>query len=288
MSLVYKLAHTNTAVNNLIVPRKVSKTSNASHNIIKISTKYPIQYKFKKLLLNKVWLSGRSKSGSITVFSKGKALKNRIPFANYNFRQTSLFFFAGINFTNNFKNKLYSLIFNSTGEVSYVPTRVSDELFYLSKLSSLDKLYNSFLSELLTLKPFIKINSVQFLIIQQDKNTNVSLLEVKPLSGIQYTRSLGSKSKILKLDTRTGYSLVVLSSGLKKIFSIFSLSTSGSCNINFFKKTLSSTKSSDSLKRGLKPSVRGVAMNPIDHPHGGRTKSIKYQRTPWGKTTKYK
>jgi hypothetical protein len=28
-------------------------------------------------------------------------------------------------------------------------------------------------------------------------------------------------------------------------------------------------------------------MNPNDHPHGGRTKSIKYPRTPWGKTTKY-
>jgi ribosomal protein L2 len=34
--------------------------------------------------------------------------------------------------------------------------------------------------------------------------------------------------------------------------------------------------------------VRGVAMNPTDHPHGGRAKSIKYQRTPWGKTTKFK
>jgi large subunit ribosomal protein L2 len=39
---------------------------------------------------------------------------------------------------------------------------------------------------------------------------------------------------------------------------------------------------------GKKPLVRGVAMNPVDHPHGGRGKSIKYPRTPWGKTTKFK
>jgi large subunit ribosomal protein L2 len=39
---------------------------------------------------------------------------------------------------------------------------------------------------------------------------------------------------------------------------------------------------------GHKPIVRGVAMNPVDHPHGGRTKAIKHQRTPWGLTTKYK
>ncbi len=39
---------------------------------------------------------------------------------------------------------------------------------------------------------------------------------------------------------------------------------------------------------GVKSLVRGVAMNPVDHPNGGRTKAIKYPRTPWGKTTKYK
>ena len=39
---------------------------------------------------------------------------------------------------------------------------------------------------------------------------------------------------------------------------------------------------------GKKPKVRGVAKNPTDHPHGGRTKAIKYPRTPWGKTTKFK
>ena len=37
---------------------------------------------------------------------------------------------------------------------------------------------------------------------------------------------------------------------------------------------------------GKKPINRGVARNPVDHPHGGRAKSVKYQRTPWGKTTK--
>jgi large subunit ribosomal protein L2 len=29
-------------------------------------------------------------------------------------------------------------------------------------------------------------------------------------------------------------------------------------------------------------------MNPVDHPHGGRTKAIRYQQTPWGKPTKLK
>ena len=40
-------------------------------------------------------------------------------------------------------------------------------------------------------------------------------------------------------------------------------------------------------RRGFAPIVRGVAQNPNDHPHGGRTKAVRYPRTPWGRTTKY-
>ena len=40
--------------------------------------------------------------------------------------------------------------------------------------------------------------------------------------------------------------------------------------------------------KGRRPRTRGVAMNPVDHPHGGRTKSIRFQRTPWGLPTKLK
>lgn len=39
---------------------------------------------------------------------------------------------------------------------------------------------------------------------------------------------------------------------------------------------------------GYRPRVRGVAMNPVDHPHGGRTKSIRLPKTPWGKVAKLK
>jgi hypothetical protein len=206
--------------------------------------------------------------------------KSIVSFTNYNFRQTSIFFCAGINYTNSFRNKFTTIIFNSCGEVSYVPSRGDDTLFLISKFSSFLKIKNFFFKDLEVLKPFIKFFSVPFLLLQQEKNSIISLLELKPLRGVQYTRSIGSKSRLLRLDTRTGYSLVALSSRLKKIFSIFSLTTTGHSNLNFSKKSLLSTKCGDFRKKGLKSKVRGVAMNPIDHPHGGRTNSIKYQRTP--------
>ena len=43
--------------------------------------------------------------------------------------------------------------------------------------------------------------------------------------------------------------------------------------------------------RGVRPTVRGVAMNPVDHPHGGgegRTSGGRHPSTPWGKSTKGK
>ncbi len=39
---------------------------------------------------------------------------------------------------------------------------------------------------------------------------------------------------------------------------------------------------------GVKPRVRGVAMNPVDHPNGGRTKTVRPERSPWGWVAKIK
>jgi len=46
-------------------------------------------------------------------------------------------------------------------------------------------------------------------------------------------------------------------------------------------------KAGINMNRGYRPTVRGVAKNPVDHPHGGRTKTNSPERTPWGKTAKY-
>jgi large subunit ribosomal protein L2 len=47
-------------------------------------------------------------------------------------------------------------------------------------------------------------------------------------------------------------------------------------------------KAGRSRWRGIRPQTRGIAMNPIDHPNGGRTNGGKHWATPWGKPTKGK
>jgi large subunit ribosomal protein L2 len=46
-------------------------------------------------------------------------------------------------------------------------------------------------------------------------------------------------------------------------------------------------KAGANIKKGYTPIVRGVAKNPVDHPHGGRTKSCSPERTPWGNIAKH-
>lgn len=275
-------------IEKLFSVNKLGKTSNASRNKSLLKLNLPIQQKYSRLLFRKKWLSGRTNSGQISVFSKGPRLKKKLPLLNYFRRSGALSFIAGVNYTG-FNFKVSSLVFNSSGEVSYLPFNSGSILFFIfAKTPIITKISPSVFKNVVITRPESFLMYHPYLLIQQQKNVNISFLEAKPLAGIKYTRSFGSRSKIIKLDTRTGLSLVKLSSGVKKIFSAFSLSSEGSANLRILKKMLKNTKSGDWRARGRKPIVRGVAMNPVDHPHGGRTNSIKYPRTPWGKTTKYK
>ena len=157
--------------------RKIGKTSNASKNITKLTFRYPLQFKYNSLLLRKKWFSGRNNSGRITVFSKGSISKKRLPFINYNYRNNCIFFIAGLNYTS-YNLKLSSLIFNSTGEVCYIPSRSSDRLFLLARNKSFFKKTSpSILKDVLTLNPYLLLDQIPFMLIQQKKNSSISFVE---------------------------------------------------------------------------------------------------------------
>ena len=227
----------------MLILNKVGKTSNGSYNIVNLASKLPLQMRFKKLLLHKKWLAGRASTGRITVFTKGPKVKKVSPVLNYNFRCSGLFFIAGLNYTSSSKIRVCSLTFTSTGLISYLPTSERVNFFFLNKLQSLSKFKSQFYKELLHFKPFIELTEIPFMLIQQKKNSSVSFIELSPLEGSKYARSIGSSASIVKLDTRTGLSLVKLPSGVKKVFSAFSLSHAGPASMSILKNQLPSTKS---------------------------------------------
>lgn len=70
-----------------------------------------------------------------------------------------------------------------------------------------------------------------------------------------------------------------LPSGVKKVFSTYAIASLGSVALPNQKKC-KVNKAGFFSNLGKKSKVRGVAKNPVDHPHGGRNKAIRYQRTP--------
>lgn len=101
-----------------------------------------------------------------------------------------------------------------------------------------------------------------------------------------YSRSSGVFFKVLAKWNNVGLALILLPSQKKKIVSIYYLTLVGR-NSNIFYK-FNSYGGASLLKLNAKKSiVRGVAKNPVDHPHGGRTKTNCPEVSPWGWVTKH-
>jgi len=183
--------------------------------------------------------------------------------------------------------KIISVLFLSNGSVTFIQTALNTKLFNFIKFYPIKLNITKFYSTLYSINPKLIIIQGFFLIKQLPRNYLISQLEIFPNKGIQYVRGPGTFTKIIQVNFKLNIVFLKLPSGVKKFFSLFSL---GSIGLNLLKegKNFKNNKAGFYNIRGKKSITRGVAKNPIDHPHGGRTKAIKYQRTPWGKTTKFK
>jgi large subunit ribosomal protein L2 len=118
--------------------------------------------------------------------------------------------------------------------------------------------------------------------------TIVHNVELKLGRGGAIARSAGSYAQIAGRDG--SYVILRLNSGEQRLVLSSCFATVGAVS-NQDHMNISLGKAGRSRWLGIKPSVRGVAMNPIDHPHGGgegRTSGGRHPVTPWGKPTKGK
>jgi large subunit ribosomal protein L2 len=108
-------------------------------------------------------------------------------------------------------------------------------------------------------------------------------VEIKPGRGGQIARSAGSFVQLVGRDA--GWAILKLSSGETRKVRAECLATVGAVsNPDHMNQVLG--KAGRTRWLGKRPTVRSIAMNPIDHPNGGRTKGGKHWATPWGKPTK--
>ena len=118
--------------------------------------------------------------------------------------------------------------------------------------------------------------------------TIVHNVEMKAGKGGQIARSAGTYVQLVARDV--GYAQIKLGSGELRMVRSECMATIGAVS-NSDQSNIKIAKAGRNRWLGRRPTVRGVAMNPIDHPHGGgegRTSGGRHPVTPWGKPTKGK
>jgi large subunit ribosomal protein L2 len=244
-------------------------TTPSQRHLIKLNkTKLLKKPTIKTKILGLKKSSGRNHSGKITIRHKGNSHKKKYRKINFlrNLKSTGLV--IGIEYDPN-RNSYVASVYEFT----------QNKFFYIlaPKNLTIGNIIKSGLeAQLFTGNslPIYKIPAGSFI-------HNISSKSTKDA---QLTRAAGTFS-ILKEKTST-YAKIKLSSGKEQLISLQSYATLGivSNELHFLTQL---GKAGQSRWLGKRPSVRGVAMNPIDHPHGGgEGKKSGRKLSPWGKTNK--
>ena len=116
--------------------------------------------------------------------------------------------------------------------------------------------------------------------------TVIHCIELKPGKGAQMARSAGTSAQLVAREGE--YATLRLRSGEMRKVHVDCKATIGEVS-NSEHNLRSLGKAGAKRWRGVRPTVRGVAMNPVDHPHGGgegRTSGGRHPVSPWGVPTK--
>ena len=116
--------------------------------------------------------------------------------------------------------------------------------------------------------------------------TTIHNIELKPGKGAQMVRSAGGAAQLVAKED--DYALVKLPSGETRKVLIDCMATIGQIG-NVDHENISIGKAGRKRWMGMRPVNRGVAMNPVDHPHGGgegKTSGGRHPVTPWGQPTR--
>lgn len=224
----------------------------------------------KKLTVGKTKSGGRNHHGRLTAFRVGGGHKQSYRIIDFKRRKFDVVgTVERLEYDPN-RTAFIALINYSDGEVAYIlaPQRLSVGDTVIS-------------AEQADIKPG---NTMPLKNIPV--GTIIHNVEMKVGKGGQLARSAGTYVQLVGKDS--GYAQLKLRSGELRLIRAECLATIGAVS-NPDHQNAVVGKAGRSRWLGIRPSVRGVAMNPVDHPHGGgegRTSGGRHPVTPWGKGTK--
>lgn len=226
--------------------------------------------KIKKLQLSLKKKSGRNSEGTIILKGRGGGFKRKYRIVDFT-RSMELipYYIVRFEYDPN-RNTFLMLISYINGFVSYkiAPTLVRNGFLILNDFN--------FYTKKGSIIPLIESSTGSFIYNYQLKISAFSKYARSAGVFIQVVRKLGS------------YTLLRMPSGEERFVPIDSVSNLGRVSHNLV-KLLKYTKAGKNRQKGFKSKVRGVAKNPIDHPHGGgegRTTAGQPSVSPWGIYTK--
>lgn len=248
------------------------------YNKLKLSTKIkPV----KKLTISLQKINGRNNQGRLTIFHRGGGHKRKyriIDFCRKEFVNIPAVL-KRVEYDPN-RSCFIGLVCYRNGYLSYI--LLSERLSVGQLLRNYDLSESNFKREDFELK-----YGNSFLLSDIPLGYNVFNIELIPGQGGKVCRAAGSYAVILKkMDDEV---VLKLKSGEHRLFSRDCRCTLGvaSNSLHIHRKLV---KAGQNRLYGRRPVVRGVAMNPIDHPHGGgegkSSGGRKTSMSPWGKPTK--
>jgi large subunit ribosomal protein L2 len=226
----------------------------------------------KKLTEGLTKTGGRNNSGHVTAWQKGGGHKRRYRLVDFKRRKMDMMATVDrIEYDPN-RTAFIALITYEDGEQSYILAP--------QRLAAGDKVISSTKADI---KPgnALPLSSIPV-------GTIIHNVELKAGKGGQMARSAGTYVQLIGRDQ--SYSILRLASGEVRMVRSECMATIGAVS-NSDQQNIKLGKAGRSRWLGRRPHVRGVAMNPIDHPHGGgegKTSGGRHPVTPWGKPTKGK
>jgi len=233
-----------------------------------------MKFFYKNLVCSKKNHSGRNNKGIITVRHKEGGCKTLYRKVNFNLSFNKL--------QDNYVVIRSEYDPNRSAFISLVYNYANKKLDYIllpQGLQNGDYIFNSAESRF-KIKPGYRGNLEDFSLGAFVHNISLSINNPKGI----LCRSNGNYAKILQKKVRKHYVRVKLPSGEERLIH-------GKCKASFgavssLSKSVGKKNAGWSRRLGKRPTVRGVAMNPVDHPHGGgegKTSGGRFSVSPWGK-----
>ena len=228
------------------------------------------QKPLKKLVKGKLKQGGRNNHGRLTSFKKGGGHKQR--YREIDFKRRKVL------------NGIVSQIEYDPNRTAFIALIKDKEKNQFSYILAPEYLRVNDIVEVGTKVPIKPGNALPLKSIPV--GTEVHNIELKPGHGGQYARAAGTYGTLIQKDEK--YAQVRLSSSEIRLIPIQCKASIGKVS-NLDNHNTVKAKAGRSRWLGIRPTVRGVAMNPVDHPHGGgegKTSGGRPSVSPWGKLTK--